>query len=334
MSNYRRLISYIYAYEGGDKGKNIGFAKLEARNGQCKIIVSVKRVYVGSSNIAVYLLSGKDEIFLGNIFIRNGAGEFRTIVQYNNVEGSGTSMDDCYGLTLHEAENAWQSYTTIWEDAIAHAAEIELPSDSRAEEEKSRLPESEILEIHKELEEETKEEIQKEPEPAVIEDKTEEIAETTETENIKTENIKPDELEEPEILRKLEQAEAEKQDALELWNNLKRKFPKIMAFDYEPGCEILSITPQNIGELPRENWVYGNNSFMLHGYYNYRYLILAKINDSENGAKYLLGVPGHYYSNEKYMADMFGFPHFVLSKNQPMENGRFGYWYTYINIGN
>ena len=34
MTNYRRLISYIYAYEGEVKGKNIGFAKLESRNGQ------------------------------------------------------------------------------------------------------------------------------------------------------------------------------------------------------------------------------------------------------------------------------------------------------------
>ena len=29
MAGYRRLISYIYAYEGEEKGKNIGFAKLE-----------------------------------------------------------------------------------------------------------------------------------------------------------------------------------------------------------------------------------------------------------------------------------------------------------------
>lgn len=36
MSNYRRLISYIYEYEGKTKGRNVGFAKLEARSGQCK----------------------------------------------------------------------------------------------------------------------------------------------------------------------------------------------------------------------------------------------------------------------------------------------------------
>ena len=57
MTNYRRLISYIYAYEGEVKGKNIGFAKLESRNGQCKLSVNVKKVYVGSSDLGVYLLA-------------------------------------------------------------------------------------------------------------------------------------------------------------------------------------------------------------------------------------------------------------------------------------
>ena len=43
MTSYRRLISYIYAYEGKIKGRNIGFAKLESRNGQCRLSVNVKK---------------------------------------------------------------------------------------------------------------------------------------------------------------------------------------------------------------------------------------------------------------------------------------------------
>lgn len=114
---------------------------------------------------------------------------------------------------------------------------------------------------------------------------------------------------------------------------MRRDHTKILDFDYEKGCEILTIKPQDIGLLPREIWVYGNNSFLLHGYYNYRYLILAKLFNPEGTPRYLLGVPGHYYSNERYMASMFGFPNFVLSKNQPIEDGRFGYWYTDVKIG-
>ncbi len=48
MSDYRRLISYIYAYEGGGKkGKNIGFAKIDMRGPQCRIQVNVKKSVCG-----------------------------------------------------------------------------------------------------------------------------------------------------------------------------------------------------------------------------------------------------------------------------------------------
>ena len=58
------------------------------------------------------------EVFLGNIFIRSGAGEFRAVVDAKNVEGNGGGLDTYYGLTIHDVKNPWRSYTTIWEDAV------------------------------------------------------------------------------------------------------------------------------------------------------------------------------------------------------------------------
>lgn len=652
MSNYRRLISYIYAYEGGVKGKNIGFAKIESRGIQCKIGVNVKKVYVGSNDMGVYLLSGDTEIFLGKIFIRNGNGEFRTVVSYQDVEHSGCSMDQCYGLTVHEVENAWQAYTTIWEDAVAQAAEVDLEevtAENRlAKEMKSTTSDfasneaqEQIRSVAEEIEEEVereerrkdlhessgemdgrdtgisqeilREEMQgdartephvKPQTPAygmscvdtqqIVGEESEEAqgtswekmeneesAETQETaqkevqwearkiggdvsagasaaqekapstvgeesealqgivkekqqmrlreprrpslpgtpqknvqqmggeellreprpeaygvpqknvqqmvsgESLRTplpeasgdsqknvqqtdsaetqrhndnvsgrtvvqqnfiettpkemgplsmsdpqltntppafgegagdlprahesrrtdliqkvadwaarqrsesqRNLPPgssgqsseipvsaeatvsteppagttdipkppsDSREEaavplinqpendmpvignPQDLERLlreENEEKEESSHQKVWDQLQKEHAKIQAFDYEKGCEILTIKPQDIGMLPRENWVYGNNSFMLHGYYNYRYLILARLHNPNGMPRYLLGVPGHYYSNEKYMASMFGFPNFVLAKKQPSETGRFGYWYTDIKLGN
>ena len=34
------------------------------------------------------------------------------------------------------------------------------------------------------------------------------------------------------------------------------------------------------------------------------------------------------------MASMFGFPHFVLAKTQPAQDGRFGYWYADVRMEN
>ena len=121
----------------------------------------------------------------------------------------------------------------------------------------------------------------------------------------------------------------------EVLGPFRKHYPKMQAFDSPGTAEILTIRPQDIGLLPRENWGYGNNSFLLHGYYNYRYLIFARVGDEKHTrARYILGVPGHYYSNEKYMASMFGFPHFVLAKTQPAQDGRFGYWYADVRMEN
>ena len=120
MADYRRLISYIYEYEGKQKGKNVGFAKLEARNGQCRINVNVKRIYMGGNAIGAYLLgTGGRETFLGNVFVRGGNGEFRANVDTKNVEGTGTGLDTYFGLSVHDVKNSWRCYKTIWEDAPA-----------------------------------------------------------------------------------------------------------------------------------------------------------------------------------------------------------------------
>ena len=414
MSDYRRLISYIYAYEGGVKGKNIGFAKIDMRGPQCRIQVNVKRVYVGSSDIGVYLLYTGGELLLGRIFIRGGAGEFRTQVQSENVDDSGVRMEDCYGLTIHDVENAWQSYTTIWEDAVAQTAELQLAEitaenirrqqeDREKQEqehvpEQNKVPEETVLEtaeaensretksmavelpisaeIERELErEEQKQEsiapwgddeaetkikdevmetvqqqdrqpvvlavFQKAAEPDgksadVSKQKTEEDpAKTEKTVSEIFQSDDPEKTRGPEDTARLAELDREENEELadtNIWQKMSGQYTKVLAFDYDNSCEILSIKPQDIGLLPRETWVYGNNSFLLHGYYNYRHLILAKLQDPQKPPRYLLGVPGHYFSNEKYMASMFGFPHFVLARKQPQGDGRFGYWYTDIRL--
>jgi len=323
MSDYRRLISYIYEYEDKEKGKNVGFVKMEARNGQCRMNLSVKNIYVGGNAIGVYLL-GKDGVktFLGNIFVRGGNGEFRTTVDVKNVEGTGNELDTYYGMTVHDVKNSWRSYTTIWEDAAAvpeilgsPLAQEVLPGAEDVEGEKMRLSVAE--EIEAELEQEN----------------GAQAAEAQPEVSKKSEPIAPSpELEDPDVLKYLQETEDSVMDPEQLWQELRKNYPKIDPFDYDGGSEVLTIRPQDIGRLPREVWVYGNNSFLMHGYYNFRYLILVRLENKNGEVRYLLGIPGHYYSNEKYMATMFGFPNFVLSKKQPPNDGRFGYWYTEIKM--
>ncbi len=411
MAGYRRLISYIYAYEGEEKGKNIGFAKLESRNGQCRLSVNVKRVYSGGNDIGVYLLSSGQEIFLGNIFIRNGCGEFRTIINVENVMGTGNSMDSCIGLIIHEKGEEWRVYKTVWEDAVAQTAELDLAEAAEKKQEdiekKDERLKKQIEELNREIDKAAENEgaqekveagemanaEQENGAKAVVPEQGAEAAKsdiTVENDNAaESETVAEDAVPEaPNVLQNMPEPETwqqpqspaeqsaseqppanqpsslssrpliqtpqqeeiplgnpkdlERLDAEEekwgpevLWNRFRKHYPKMQAFDSPGTAEILTIRPQDIGLLPRENWGYGNNSFLLHGYYNYRYLIFARVGDEKHTrSRYILGVPGHYYSNEKYMASMFGFPHFVLAKTQPAQDGRFGYWYADVRMEN
>ena len=420
MSAYHRLISYIYAYEGGIKGKNTGFAKLETRGTSCRIQVSVRRVFAGGSPIGVYLLAGQEEIRIGTLFVRGGNGEFRAVVNCENIEGSGCNMEECCGLTLHETDSAWRAYTTIWEDAVAHAAEVELADvtaekvrEQEAEKEEAtrkqteraqeaegqnaeevpdisetsdhqegeivqeaqtETPQESFQESNQEVQTETPQEsfqestqeVQTETPQESFQESTQEVQTETPKESFQesyqeaqTEARRKDSQESTREVRKeaLPDSPPDHQEAFQpgsqnqkqpqpdsskefpkedpaesLWNRLRAAYPKVTAFECADGCEILVIKPQDIGLLPRENWVYGNNSFLLHGYYNYRYLILARLGKPGERGRYILGVPGHYGNNEKYMAAMFGFDRFVRSTRQPPRDSRFGYWYTDLNF--
>lgn len=68
-----------------------------------------------------------------------------------------------------------------------------------------------------------------------------------------------------------------------------------------------------------------NNSFLLHGFYNYRHVILGK------EGEYYLGVPGVFYEREKMVALMFGFEAFECESGDP-KAGTFGYYLRKVEL--
>lgn len=69
-----------------------------------------------------------------------------------------------------------------------------------------------------------------------------------------------------------------------------------------------------------------NNSFLLHGFYNYRHVILGK-----EGEIYYLGVPGVFYEREKMVALMFGFEAFECESGES-KAGEFGYYLRKVEL--
>ena len=113
-------------------------------------------------------------------------------------------------------------------------------------------------------------------------------------------------------------------------------------------CEKIDLS--QIRDLPSPNWHLATNSFLVHGFWNYGYLVLKK--ELEAGKETLsLGVPGIFEKPEAVMAVFFGFPSFetipeeivsvamnqptvVLEKekNQETKTGSFGCWFVNLKM--
>jgi len=102
-------------------------------------------------------------------------------------------------------------------------------------------------------------------------------------------------------------------------------FPTVQPFTQVNKFKWVKIEPKDLGVLPVEVWILANNSFLLHGYYNYRHLLFGII-PVESKKQYVIAVPGIYHNTEKTMAGMFGFQRFLSTTNDQAEIGDFGYW--------
>lgn len=117
--------------------------------------------------------------------------------------------------------------------------------------------------------------------------------------------------------------------SLDACQNILNTYPKLPLFVDSQFIECVKIVPHDIGKLAISNWKLGVNSFVSHGYYHYRYLMLGRVR-FEQGECVVIGVPGVFTNKEKYLANMFGFDTFIPVKRAKNLTGNFGYWVSEV----
>lgn len=309
----KRFIRYLYEYEGNQKKRNVGFVKVEQDGKETTISVHGKGLCGKSNeNISCYLIKLDSE--MGNIlFVPAGEIQIGMIscggcfcyteelirAGYGKTEQSVgqtcEKKDDICGLGLGDPKEAF--YVALWNEEMYGDLDIarakvfqEFASDKTAEESKS------IKNIdEKEAEVETQ------------------FGDDEETENLEEEQ--PEKKEQETVEESSEKKDLKKDDRDIDLQNFRR--------------QIMKIQRGEISILPRCEWKLANNNFLLHGYYNYRHLVLI-----DEGNQLKLGVPGIYHEREARAAATFGFPEFIAEADvnvtlEPQErnaNQQFGYW--------
>lgn len=409
MGDYKRLISYIYSYERGTKSKNAGFAKIESRNGICKVNISLRiadeLMNEAEDNMLEVFFFYRDngevkKVFLERIRIVNGCSMIKMRMNSDNIGNVGIAIDRITGIFictrafLKGVHNLNIVYASEWDDIpievnkfkeksnddinIQNSTEAELkiaegPLDSDTYDIKGEALENNInlyrnavvetdaesqlvsvlnsnsgTEIEPEVKGEIKSEIKSEmetnaePEPEIENDTKSEI-ETNEEPGTEIEpetdfaddrkkcnNKLADMLKEGPKNDEIDDTGNADSVAGDYFRMLCNCYPKIRVNEINGEC--IKITPHDISYLPKKYWHLCNNSFLLHGFYNYKYLLLCE-KKMDSGKKYLVGVPGMFHQKEQVIARMFGFTEFECNNatnrygNKAM---KFGYWCMYL----
>lgn len=113
------------------------------------------------------------------------------------------------------------------------------------------------------------------------------------------------------------------------WERLTSQYPRADVFSDGELKNCVRIEPRDFPRLRREGWNIAGNRFILHCFQRNAHCLIGRINDTE---QYVFAVPGIYDNQERFMANMFGFPCFKSTDpDTPLTNGQKGYWYRALH---
>ena len=330
MSVYKRFVSYIFSYENGIKKENVGYARIENYNEQCRINIYMKLDIKREQKASVYLFYREKEkmqgIFMKEMKIKDGVGNCKLIVENEQLGDCCCSFEDIGGIIIYVTANRF--WGTEWDDKPIYkfeppkmlleeqekVLEIEDRKETKIEAKKIEAKQIEEAEIKVEAK---KEEIKSKPEEpmlqvAVLRGKREMNGydcEDREEKNVcleKTWNCGADE---------------KREDCF-------KSYTKIYPF-YEQDKECIGIGPQDLTKISPILEMWKNNDFLLHGYGRFRHILLLRKKD---GTQYFIGVPGMYRTSEQQLASKYGFSMFIPMKKREAQYGDFGYWCAMVKM--
>lgn len=293
----KRFICYLYEYQEGKRVKNIGFSKVESTEQECIVSIHGRGWGVKSpTELSLYLFYREGEhcygIYQGKLTNISPALNYR-LVYHEEDTGGRECFDKIEGFILCQDE--MPRYASVWTDEAIDISQMEPVSGNLLKEEtKEEEPKEKEVQVTEEPEEQKAEEVSEEEPVGKIFDVTE---------------LKPEEDKQEETVDE----------------------PEICEQECASTCpfQCTKIKRQEISRLVRREWHLANNSFLLHGYYNYHHLAFI-----EDGNTLFLGVPGIWCEREERAAQAFGFPRFIKFENDMLElvDGEkdlcsdFGYW--------
>lgn len=358
---YDRKIWYLDYRENGERIRGVGFLKLEIRDKLCFLTMQVNNL--GDLNNycrPIFLLSEEREVQLCELQLQRGKGSVQLQVSCDNLCG-GIPCDKWNALYIPITAGK-EIYCVIQGSKCASTEGLKSVAEDLSkvrfctEADKKNIV-GDVIKGSDTAEEKTLKVVSMEeaaPQEISLKESLSEKSlseESLSEENPSEESLSEESLSEkrttkesPSEERALEGSPLEEISSKEIllaeqtstkieiqenkWMQLSAIYKHINPFRDER--EYLSIGPGDFVILSEKYYKLVNNSFLLHGYYNYKHLILTKLK-YRGKEGYYLGVPGNFYEREKQVAMMFGFESFEC-REEPAQPGDYGYYMIRVEL--
>ena len=372
MAEYKRWMAYLYNYENGFKKNCVGTARIERKGNEAKTTVSIQAPSLMNESLKNFYYirtpEGVRGINAGEYTTNGSSGNWQISMNAEDMGGSGLELERMDGYLI--CRDSMKYFASAWDDKPLLPTEVyELLQ--ALEEEKNRPVQPDRIELPIEetdngtdagsrtvKQEDGESERGWEETDGQITDEVA-VAEEWRTGNADSDNL------ESALQKELETIFPTAEDAERkgIWeyaankdgeNNLQKnrmagelseEHPKTTSAERifelcpviwpfaEPWAErCVKLELEDIGLLPAEHWQLTTNSFLMHSYYGYRHLVLARVRDGAR-YRYELLVPGIYNEREKEIAGLFGFDEFRNTKSRPIAVGEYGYWSMPVVFG-
>lgn len=337
MAGMKRFVTYIYAYEEEKKGSNVGFARIEIRGQDARIEIHLRGVYAASAACRVYLFqreaaggkeaTGVTGVLVGEMKLTNGSGNGVVVLKGGRVGASPYGITEMEGLFFVIGEE--RILMSRWREGAPFKVGLSGFREWQPEEPKEKTAEKGAAAetaAQKEVREAAAAQSEQNSQTAaqgMAQDVPSGSGMETAAAGEETEAIHVTEL----PMRNL----FPEYDWNAVWEELCREHKPAALFE-EWDTQCIQLELKDLRSLPKKYWYLGNNSFLLHGFFNYRYLVLGRTEEE----RWFLGVPGVYQKQERVMAAIFGFPEFFAAgPGGERREGRepvnhFGCWVRYI----
>ena len=257
-----------------------------------------------------------DGILLGGCVTGEGKVECILEISAGNMGDSGKSLDEMGGMIFVTEQGGF--FGTEWDDQMIRPGNFRVV-------EKKMIPETQpdLSETERSSEEE------------IAESKTETPEQDRDDRTEQAENVQKEETTQQELhSQSVQESDASDLVSEEMLHEHDKPHPSCPlpgtpcdAFSDGELSDCRKISPQDLCHLGRRACMLRNNRFVQYGSYNFGHLLLCR----NKCGQMVLGIPGAYDQQERFMANMFGFPYFKESRHIQIPGRKGGYWYRLID---